>query len=89
MLEFWLKGVAGGAFAIIALCACAYLTVYLPGLVLERHTNQPGTRYIWWVVGSLLMVFSLIAMFSYGYIWDIARRNLYGDAGAREAANHP
>ena len=46
------------------------LGVWLPGKYIERHTNQPAARYVWYGVGTFTLVMVYIAAYGYGLFWN-------------------
>lgn len=54
---------------------CVLLAVYLPGRLLEEHTNQTAVRYIWYAASLLLMIVIYACMFGYGLFWDLYSQN--------------
>ncbi len=57
-------------FNLIVVAAAVVLAIWLPGRALEYHTNQRGVRYIWYVIGSLVLVMVYLCMYGYGRFWD-------------------
>jgi hypothetical protein len=46
------------------------LGVWLPGKYIERHTNQPAARYVWYGVGTFVLVMVYVAAYGYGLFWN-------------------
>ena len=49
--------------------------VWLPGKFIERHTNQPGARYVWYGVGTFTLIMVYIAAYGYGLFWNNVNEN--------------
>ncbi len=46
------------------------LGVWLPGKYIERHTNQPAARYVWYGVGTFTLIMVYVAAYGYGLFWN-------------------
>lgn len=55
---------------VLIFAAAVVLAIWLPARVLEYHTNQRGVRYIWYVIGSLVLVMIYLCMYGYGRFWE-------------------
>ncbi len=49
--------------------------VWLPGKFIERHTNQPAARYVWYGVGTFTLIMVYIAAYGYGLFWNNVNEN--------------
>ena len=67
----WIRLVFSLLFTIVAVAA----GIWYPGRILERHTNQPIARYVWYALGTLMLVMIYLTMYGYGFFWDSFRRN--------------
>ncbi|MCB9932850.1 MAG: hypothetical protein H6841_05435 [Planctomycetes bacterium] len=47
------------------------LGIWFPARMLERHTNQPLAKPVWYVVGTLALVMIYVSMFGYGRFWTL------------------
>ncbi|MCA8919182.1 MAG: hypothetical protein KDB68_07240 [Planctomycetes bacterium] len=66
---------------LIATLIAIVLGVWLPGRLLELHTNQPAARYVWYVASLIVMVMIYISMYGYGHFWQ-----LYSDSEETQQA---
>jgi hypothetical protein len=62
-----------------------WLGIWLPGKVIERHTNQPVARYVWYGVGSLALVMIYLAAYGYGLFWNILAKDPSAIDGGRHS----
>lgn len=58
------------AVAVTLLAFAIVVGVWLPGRFIERHTNQPAARFVWYGVGTLTLVMIYLAAYGYGLFWN-------------------
>ncbi|MCC6575169.1 MAG: hypothetical protein IT462_15440 [Planctomycetes bacterium] len=57
-------------FSVLVFAVAVVLAIWLPARVLEYHTNQRGIRYVWYVIGSMILVMIYLCMYGYGRFWE-------------------
>ncbi|MBP9891872.1 MAG: hypothetical protein KBG84_08185 [Planctomycetes bacterium] len=55
---------------LILVMVALVLGVWLPGKYIERHTNQPAARYVWYGVGTFTLIMVYVAAYGYGLFWN-------------------
>lgn len=72
------------AISLALLAVTVVLGLWLPGRVMEEHTRQPAARYVWWVVGGMVLVMIYISAWGYGWFWNSVVENERADPYLRE-----
>jgi ABC-type arginine/histidine transport system permease subunit len=72
VLEFlsrvnWLRVVV----TVLATAVAIILGIWAPARLLERYTNQVAVRYIWYVMGTGLLIMVYISMYGFGHFWTL------------------
>jgi chromate transport protein ChrA len=60
----------GVIVAVVLFAVAVVLGIWVPGRYIERHTNQPAARYVWYGVGTLVLVMIYLAAYGYGLFWN-------------------
>lgn len=56
--------------SVVLFTVAVIVGIWMPGKYIERHTNQPAARYVWYCVGALTLVMIYIAAYGYGLFWN-------------------
>ncbi len=58
-------------FTILLTGLAVVLGIWWPAGVLERYTNQPAVRYVWYIAGTLMLIMVYVSMYGYGHFWEL------------------
>jgi ABC-type amino acid transport system permease subunit len=60
---------------VLATLTAVVLGIWAPARMLEFHTRQPAVRYIWYVLGTLILIMVYVSMYGYGLFWELYSEN--------------
>lgn len=72
VLEFlarvhWIRVV----ITVLATAIAIVFGIWAPARLLETYTNQPAVRYVWYAMGTALLVMVYVSMYGYGHFWEL------------------